>query len=216
MDDIFQAVPGHNDYRYLTTKRIVDLGLKGLFYNVKVLLVRKGFQVAYKNLEDYKAISSSSSIGGVVVTGQPGIGEYLLPTADSITDNCYSHNLGKTCFIHYLLLRLLCEKKTVAFQVNNHFLLFQDTGVEFARDCSDKADAGTFIPPGTWALTDSHAKYVLPCEAFQAASTLGHAWIVQTTLPSLNNWNPWLKTLSPFMYMMDVFSLDELSVLGYV
>ena len=214
MEDIFQAVPGRGDYRYLTTQKIHDLGLRTLFYEANVLLVRKEFEISYEELEKYKAGPYES--GGVVVTGQPGIGLHLSPTTDSFTNNHYFHNLGKTCFLYYLLLRLLCEEKTVAFQLNNHFVIFQKTGVEFAPNSSGFEDAGSVIPHGTWALTDSRDNYAQPCKAFVAASTLNGAWIVQTTSPSSNNWRHWHKYLYAYIYWMDLISFDELTVLGYV
>jgi hypothetical protein len=214
-DDIFEAVPGRGDYRYLTTQKIVELGLEALSYKAKILLVREEFEIAYKELKDYNKPPNES--GGVVVTGQPGIGTHCLsPTANSFTNNHHSHDLGKTCFFYYLLLQLLCEKKTVAFQVNNHFVLFQEAGVHFARNASGSDDAGTAIPHGTWALTDSHTDYAQPCKAFVTASERNCAWLVQTTSPLSNNWSHWHKSQNAYMYWMDVFSFDELSVLGYV
>ena len=96
LDDIFQAVPGQGDYKHLSTQKIHDLGLRALFYEANVLLVRKEFEISYEELEKYKAGPYES--GGVVVTGQPGIGLHLSPTTDSFTNNHYFHNLGKTCF----------------------------------------------------------------------------------------------------------------------
>lgn len=192
-DDIFEAVPGRGDYRYLTTQKIVDLGLKALSYKAKFLLVRKEFEIAHKELEGFNAPPNES--GGVVVTGQPGI--------------------GKTCFLYYLLLQLLCEKKTVAFQVNNHFVLFQEAGVHFARNSSGSEDAGIAIPHETWVLTDSHTDYAQPCKAFVTASENG-AWIVQTTAPSSKNWRRWHTDQEAYTYWMDVSSFDELSVLGAI
>ncbi|KAN0136591.1 hypothetical protein V8E53_005638 [Lactarius tabidus] len=214
-DDIFEAVPGRVDYRYLTTQKIDELGLRALSYKAKILLVREEFEITYKELKDYNKPPNES--GGVVVTGQPGIGTHCLSsTANSFTNNHHSHDLGKTCFLYYLLLQLLCEMKTVAFQVNNHFVLFQEAGVHFARNASGSEDAGTAIPHGTWALTDSHTDYAQPCKAFVTASGRNCAWLVQTTSPLSNNWSHWHKSQNAYMYWMDVFSFDELSVLGTI
>ena len=48
-------------------------------------------------------------------------------------------NSGKSCFLYYLLFRLLSMKKSVAFQVGDKFLLFQDTGV---RLCDTSSSSG--------------------------------------------------------------------------
>lgn len=194
LNSIFQAVPGWGDYMYMTEQKIDDLGLGCLDYDEKALLVRKEYENSYKDLENYKATSTRS--GGAVVTGQPGI--------------------GKTCFLYYVLLRLLCEEKTVAFQANDHLLLFQNTGVQIILNGSDLNHAGESMPRGTWALTDSHEDHIHPCKAFVTASKRGLAWIVQTTSPSSNRWGEWRKYRSAYMYWMDVFTLDELSALGII
>jgi hypothetical protein len=201
---------------YLTKQKIDELGLRRLDYDGKALLVRKDYEIAYGDLENYSATSTRS--GGVVVTGQPGIGAVCTsrrPRTPSLIITAL-HNIGKTCFLYYVLLRLLCEEKTVAFQANNHFLLFQNTGVQISLDSSGLDDAGENIPHRTWALTDSHPEYVHPCKAFLTASRRGRAWIVQTTSPSSKRWSEWHKYRSAYIYWMDVFPLDELSALGYV
>jgi hypothetical protein len=121
-------------------------------------------------------------------------------------------NPGKTGFLYYLLFCLLSEEKTVAFQVNNEFILFQETGIELVEATYMGAIA---IPRGTWALTNSHTGSVKPCRAFLDAMTARNAWIVQTTSPSplADGWATWNKE-TPIRYWMDVYPLDELIALG--
>jgi hypothetical protein len=57
---------------YITEQKIDELGLGRLNYDEKALLVRKEYEIAYGDLENYRATSTRS--GGAVVTGQPGIG----------------------------------------------------------------------------------------------------------------------------------------------
>ncbi|KAF8272909.1 hypothetical protein EI94DRAFT_104998 [Lactarius quietus] len=129
LKSILMPVPHCGGYMYVSEEMIGTLGFVHIFYNAKVLLVREEYEISYKNLCDLKKCPG----GGVVVTGQSGI--------------------GKTCFLYYLLLQLLCEKKTVAFQFNQHFFLFEETGVQMFLAT---ASASQEIPHGTWALTDSH------------------------------------------------------------
>ncbi len=113
---------------------------------------------------------------------------------------------GKTCFLYYLLLKLLNLKKTVAFHVNDQFiLLFQDTGVHLHNTSFGS------LPKGTWALTDSRLEL---CGAFLFGLYSGTAWIVQTTSPSEAKWRRWQKVHTSPVYYMDVCSLDELLALG--
>ncbi|KAH9035027.1 hypothetical protein EDB85DRAFT_951016 [Lactarius pseudohatsudake] len=187
LNNLLQPVPDSN-FQFLTEEQIDYLGLKThLFYNEDVLLIREEYTVAYPTLRSYKKNPGS---GGVVVTGQPGI--------------------GKTCFLYYLLLRLLSARETVAFQVNKNFILFQDSGVRIFGTTSIYAQR---IPDGTWALTDSHDGFEKPCPAF--LSTSRRVWVVQTT-PNPNSSKRWQKERTAHEYWMDVFPLNELNALGTI
>ena len=100
----------------------------------------------------------------------------------------------------------------MAFQVNEQFVLFKDTGV-LLYDAS-VGGAGRLIPNGTWALTDSRVKYRKPCRAFLNAYRSRTAWIVQTTSLSEDGWARWRKERSSSIYYMDVFSEGELLALA--
>ena len=147
----------------------------------------------------------------MVVTGQPGIGAYLMPTTVVLTDNCHPPNKGKTCFLYYLLFRLLGEQKTVEYQVEDFVILLQDTGLRIFD--STPAIATTNTPQGTWALTDSHQGYIHPCQPFLGASSARRTWVVQTTSHSRNSWQIWQKVRTAMVYCMDVASIDELIAL---
>jgi hypothetical protein len=111
--------------------------------------------------------------------------------------------------LYFLLFRLLNERQPVAFQVNSEFILFQSTGIQLFDITSLY---GQSIPPGTWALSDSHTHFERPCSAFLTARTT--AWIVQTTSPEEERWKSWHNECFAEMYWMDVFSLDEVNALG--
>ncbi len=211
VDKLLQPVPDCN-LQYFTKEQIKYLGLRDhLLYDQVVLLVREEYKVAYPTLRWYKENPNSTS-GGVVVTGQPGIGMHLSPTAVSFANHRHpTPNPGKTCFLYYLLFRLLSAKETVAFQVNEDIILFQGSGV---RMTGIGTYDGQNIPSGTWALADSHAEFETPCRAFMVASAAGNAWIVQTTSPQPRRWALWHKERSANKYWMDVLSLDELNALG--
>lgn len=147
--------------------------------------------------------------GGVVVVGRPGIGMH--PFADcGLLCSQSPPNLGKTCFLYYLLLRLLNQKQPVAFQVKERFFLFQSSGVLLC----DSSSGEEHTPPGTWALSDSHVGYEVPCGAFLAASQMGDAWLVQSSSPSTVNWERWQKEQSAILHWMKVFSFAEIKALG--
>ncbi|KAH9169343.1 hypothetical protein EDB89DRAFT_1478125 [Lactarius sanguifluus] len=192
LDKLLQRVPDHGEFQYLKEEQIDSLGLGALLYNESALLIRKEYKVVHDDLRLYERDLSRRG-GGVVVTGQPGI--------------------GKSCFLYYLLLRLLGTRTPVAFQVERKFVLFQETGVQM---CGYEADNGRIIPSRAWALADSHPGFDQPCEAFFTARRVKGAWIVQTTLPPMRKWTSWHKEYTAIPYWMDVFSLEELEALGKI
>ena len=133
------------------------------------------------------------------------------PWSPSLTNISVTPKSGKSCFLYYLLFRLLSMRKSVAFQVGDKFLLFQDTGV---RLCDVAFSSGQIIPDGTWALADSHRHFNEPCDAFLNACKSGRAWVVQTTSPIEDKWRLWEKEYGADTYWMDVVTLDELNALG--
>lgn len=185
LDNLLQPVLGYGNIEYLTEEQIDFLGLNRLHYFDIALLVREEYKVAYNHPRSYEETLVSRG-GGVVVTGQPGIGNY------------------------YLLFRLLSEKQSVAFQVADKFI--QRTGI---LRYSITATA-QLIRRGTWALTDSHTDFDNPYPAFLAACAATNSWVVQTTSPSRAKWASWKKECRAITYWMCVFPLDQLNAFGSV
>jgi hypothetical protein len=204
--DLENILQNCGNFKYLAEEQIDSLKLDKLLYNGVVLLARKEYEVAYHDLCSYKKNRDTPNTGGVIVTGQSGIGMHLSPSAVSFANNC--HPTGKTCFIYYLLFRLLCDKQLVAFQVEDVFVFFQDRGVRLSYGEMSPPQ----LPDGTWALSDSRIRFKQPCSAFMTRGV----WVVQTTYPSPDRWKAMQKEQCAFRYWMDVFSLDEMLALGYV
>jgi hypothetical protein len=95
--------------------------------------------------------------------------------------------------------------------VDDIFFLFQETGI-MLFDSSTRVES--FIPSGTWALSDSNFRSGTPCNTFLAASTRGNAWIVQTSFPSQNRWSKWMKEQNAYLYWMKPYSNKEITALG--
>lgn len=193
LDNLLRLAPGSN-LKYLPKENVHSLRLSQLHFGESVLLVREEYKDAYSYLESRKAKEEASSRGGGrIVSGQPGI--------------------GKSCFLYYLLFRLLSEKKNVAFQVKDKFLLFQDTGV---RICSFDASNGPIMPDRIWALSDSlpGPVFSMPCEAFLTACRTNRAWVVQATSPLESRWKGWSREHGAKMYWMGIFTVDEMNALG--
>jgi hypothetical protein len=118
-------------------------------------------------------------------------------------------DLGKTCFLYYVLLRLLCEQQPVALQVNKRFILFQDTGVSLGD-----YDYEASLPHGTWCLSNSRPHFEQPCVAFLSATVSLDSYVVQTTSPSNSRWSEWHEEYGALVHWMEVITLDELMALG--
>ncbi|KAH9024592.1 hypothetical protein EDB84DRAFT_1506460, partial [Lactarius hengduanensis] len=124
------------------------------------LLLRPEYDITFRALCQDSETAKARQCGGVVVTGQPGI--------------------GKTCFLYYILLRRLSEGRPVALEQPKFFILFHEGGV---YRYSLNADT-RYLPDGTWALSDSNDEAPQPCTTFRSASKLRTAWLIQTTSPS--------------------------------
>jgi hypothetical protein len=78
INEILQPVPGHGDLKYLTTQQIDFIGLREhLCFNEEVLLIREEYKLAYTELKSDEENHLKERSGGIVVTGQPGIGMHL-------------------------------------------------------------------------------------------------------------------------------------------
>jgi hypothetical protein len=101
---------------------------------------------------------------------------------------------------------------TVAFQVKDNFIVFQETQVLLC-DATDHLEAH-FIPNGSWVLSDSRVHYEMPCSAFVSAAEAGNGWVIHAASPPKDKRDAWQNMFTP--YWMDVFTLAELNALGYV
>ncbi|KAF8519742.1 hypothetical protein BU17DRAFT_47470 [Hysterangium stoloniferum] len=170
----------------------VDLTLVDIPPNYRppnILLIREEYKLAYDTIlaDTHKEGQRRSAF---LVTGQPGI--------------------GKSLFLLYLLFRRLEEQEPVALQIDaDEFVLFSMNGVSVH---SGKTSFADYIPKGAWALSDSWGEVLWPCSAFQSP----RAHVIHTSSPSSHRWKDWVKRLSADMYIMDIWSLEELRTLFIV
>ncbi|KAH9164837.1 hypothetical protein EDB89DRAFT_385511 [Lactarius sanguifluus] len=180
-----------NTWKYVPKKHMDSLEMTKLGYpDEHGLLVRPEYDVAWDDF-DYDTARKKGQ-RGVVVTGQPGI--------------------GKTCFLYYLLFRLLSEGTPVSLQRSNHILVFQDDGVyRYPQDAEPDC-----LPARTWALSDSGHRAKQPCDVFFDATEQYAAWIIQTTPPLEERWREWAKQLTAVTFVMNGFSAAEITALSKV
>lgn len=131
IDESLRLVPD-SKFKYLPKELIDSLLVKHLRYGEDVLLVREEYKVAYRELQllENPEDALEPRSGGIIVTGQPGIGSYLMPTNIISADN--SHNSIQenhfssptSCFfswvhgrqLHFKLAFTFCFFKTPAFR----------------------------------------------------------------------------------------------------
>lgn len=194
-------------WKYMPKKHVDSLGLHKLGYpESHALLIRPQYNTAFESFDYHSAIEQQCS--GVIVTGQPGIGRFLLIIDDLLIT--LNTDLGKTCFLFYLLLLLLNQEAPVALQLHFSILVFHDCGVYVHRPMIDD------FPSGTWALCRTNRATERPCASFLDASGQGCAWIVQTTPPFRNRWRKWQDHNYVDIFIMDHPSIQEIAVLGFV
>ena len=75
LQEMLLDVPDGGDLKYIPQTSVDELGLRDLGYNERCLLVRHEFISA---LDHLTSMSSNDRSGGVVVTGQPGIGMHCI------------------------------------------------------------------------------------------------------------------------------------------
>ncbi|KAH8988881.1 hypothetical protein EDB92DRAFT_1817364 [Lactarius akahatsu] len=184
-------VPGNSTLKYLPNAYLDSLELRVLGYTEKCLLIRAEYDIAFRDFNPQGAINRMCS--GVVVTGQPGI--------------------GKSCFLYYVLLRLLSRRSPIAIQLPGHFLVFSSDGVEIHP--LNQTNYNVF-PAGTFALSDSNEEVKAPCSAFLGAAKQGRAWIVRATSPLEERWREWKKQRSADIFVMDHPTVDEIESLGKI
>ncbi|KAI9441165.1 hypothetical protein BJY52DRAFT_502931 [Lactarius psammicola] len=178
-------------WKYVSETDIDFQGMLMLRYREpRGLLVRPEYDVALGMLDEGFKTAKDWNRGGVVVTGQPGI--------------------GKSCFLYYLLLRSLSAMRPVALELPRQIIIFQDNGV---YSLPLTADPNRF-PEGTWALSDSNVITKRPCNAFLEAAGCQRAWIIQTTSPLEVRWKEWSKEHNADVFVMKYFSIDEITALS--
>ncbi|KAH8986944.1 hypothetical protein EDB86DRAFT_2832479 [Lactarius hatsudake] len=77
IEKLLQHVPDHGEFQYFKKGQIDSLGLAALLYNESALLIRKEYKVIHDDLRSCERDPTRRG-GGVVVTGQPGIGHQSL------------------------------------------------------------------------------------------------------------------------------------------
>ncbi|KAI9462574.1 hypothetical protein HD554DRAFT_2175900 [Boletus coccyginus] len=160
-------------------------------------LMRKELLVIqeYRNAMDKFKSDDVPYKNGASIVGQPGI--------------------GKSIFIAYAVIERLREKQPVAVEIAwggppGAYVLFSEHGVGIHSHSDPSLDA--YIPD-IWAFSDSTASAPIPSTAFLATPNLR---IFQTASPDPKNWKRWTKEMQVKLYIMDLWSVEEIEDLIFI
>ena len=117
--------------------------------------------------------------------------------------------VGKTSFLIYTLIERLREHKPVAVQLRagDSFYAFFAHGTCTLYSLSDPTP---LVQDGVWALSDLRAPTTTPLDIFQDFS----AKVVQATSPGVKYWERWSKYRGAQMFVMDIWSEEEIADLS--
>ncbi|KAI0050838.1 hypothetical protein FA95DRAFT_1555341 [Auriscalpium vulgare] len=154
------------------------------------LLIRQEYGLMYQRAEDmYRHLPE----GGVVVTGQPGV--------------------GKTASIAYIVARHLSERRIIAVFLAGELFLFTEEGV-FTHANPSLAhadyDLNTGLPPKDcpWLLIDaSTKKHEPPPDSLVLSPSI---FPLHLTSPDKDRYKGWLKQRQGIVFIMSPWTEDEL------
>ncbi|KAI0695710.1 hypothetical protein BC835DRAFT_1519787 [Cytidiella melzeri] len=147
------------------------------------IVIRHEYKLAYIYIANanQENLRVSKKPAKFVLTGQPGI--------------------GKSSFLAYVLVHRLQHKLPTAVErAGSGFVLFSDEGVDMF-EASEKPRIENL-----WALSDSTPETVIPCVALRDS----RAVLIQATSPAQHRWKEWKKQTCAFLYIMDVWTTDEI------
>ncbi|KAF9237894.1 hypothetical protein BU15DRAFT_75695 [Melanogaster broomeanus] len=170
----------------------LDFGNHSLALQTLCPLMKSEFMIVR---DEYRlameALTKEEYQDGAVVLGQPGI--------------------GKTFFLIYALVERLRKKQPTAFQYfPSIFLLFTENGV--TTHSTDDIQA-LKVWHGIWALSDSNLDTIWPAIAFRSTPNV---CTIQATSPDAKRWKEWRKQHRACLYIMDNWTVEELSALAAV
>ena len=94
------------------------------------------------------------------------------------------------------------------------FFIFHEDCVDICKPSAEGLVFGS--KKKIWALSDSTEGTKWPCSAFQKASKMGTAWIVQATSPAKERWDRWSKECNAGLFVMDCITARESRALRLV
>jgi len=131
---------------------------------------------------------SNNGIGGVVVTGQPGI--------------------GKTMFLYYILIHRILHGQPTAFQpTSSHTLIFHHSRAEIF---GEHTTIDSLAYPGAWALSDSNADVYQPRREF--VELHNRFFLVQATSSQPSRWKAWSQQRRAKLAVMDFWTWSEIYI----
>jgi hypothetical protein len=206
LNSILEKVPDGRE-KYLPRAQVNSLHLRALGFTEDALLVRKEYATAIRLLQE-----PIKWTRGVAITGKPGIGMY-----PAVCD-CHAHisdinNVGKMCFLYYVLLYRMSRKKTTVLQFYNKFhVIFENRGCFMHPSTNPDSEA---FPKESWVLVGPNIAG--PCLDTLWTGKCHQAFIIQPSSPKQSRYqHKWFRKRHGFTYVMQHFSASEFISLGLV
>lgn len=183
---------------------VLNIGISGL--ERSKIWIRADYIRVYNFLEtiDDGTSKAKDMAPGAIITGQPGIGEFLFLFHLPSTNTCIVCK-GKSIWVYYALRRRLAEMKPVMWYRGGTRYLFVAEGVYQAPRCYDSTHFHKFV----WTLVDSdEAIDGVPSRLVPHGTRL---FVIYSTSPHKERWHRLHKTVSSFRVIMNPWTRTEIS-----
>ena len=180
--------------------------------NSEIVVTSAYHEMYYRILGFRKRSASAVRNGGIVLTGQPGVGASLWLNSYLCNNSPVFHCPGKTLFLDFMLLRLMSANQVVLLFTGSALYLFCDEHV-YMRVPGYFLNLPTFQGASRfpiWTLVDADdLNHAPPINVSQ------NIWPIQASSPNPNRWNTWSKRRDAALLGMPLWDIHELME-GYV
>lgn len=164
--------------------------------------VREPYRQLFQKLQPFSWAKSSvgTRLGGVVITGQPGIGEFCLVCVMNPHSTC----VGKTTFLWFMFLCCIMKRYAVVFNITGTTYVLFDSGSNYKTTVKPLLK---YLHDLRWVLIDID-------KLSQGENRLDFDWclfhvpIIQTSSPNIGNF-PWAGK-SGCLWGMPLWTREEI------
>ena len=172
------------------------------------IVITRSYREMYDRISDLRKALGS---GGVVITGQPGIGVSLAEPTPCMATHRFIHRLGKSFFLNFVLARLISAEQVVVLSAEDTIFLFYG-GTVYKRSPVHFSELPTCKRKERWpiwTLIDADGDCGPPINSWD------NIWPIQVSSPHPTRWKGWRKQRGAAIFGMCLWDEEELME-GYV